>query len=199
MAEDIKTLIEKINQEGVKAGQAKANEIEEQARQEAGQILEKAKIEAKKITEEAKDKISKMQEKEKALLAQAGRDLLLSLRQEINAMLEKLIVSEARAALTPENLYKILSGVIHALSRQEKEEIIISVNKDDLRALEGGFLTKLKEAAKKKIILKPAESIGAGFLISFDAGKSQFDFSDKALAEYIGTFLKPKLKEILGP
>lgn len=197
MAEDIKTLIEKINQEGVKAAQAKANEIEEQARQEAGQILEKAKAEAQKITQEAKDKISKMQEKEKALLVQAGRDLLLSLRQEINAMLEKLIVSETRAALTPENLYKILSGVIQSLSRQEKEEIIISLNKEDLRAIESGLLTKLKETAKKKIILKPAESISAGFLISFDAGKSQFDFSDKALAEYIATFLKPKLKEIL--
>lgn len=197
MAEDIKTLIEKINEEGVKAAQEKAKEIEGRAREVAAEILEKTRLEAKKITEDAKDKISKMEEKEKTLLAQAGRDLLLSLRQEINAMLEKLIISEARTALTPEHLFKILNSLIQSLPRQEKEEIVISLNKDDLRALSSGLLEKLKDAAKKEIILRPAESIGGGFLISFDAGKSQFDFSDKALAEYIGAFLKPKLKDIL--
>jgi len=197
MAEDIKTLIEKINEEGVKAAQEKAKEIEGRAKDVAAEILEKARLEAERITEEAKDRASKMQEKEKALLAQAGRDLLLSLRQEINAMLEKLIINEARSALTPEHLFKILNSIIQGLPRQEKAEIVISLNKDDLAALSSGLLEKLKDAVKKEIILKPVESIGGGFLISFDAGKSQFDFSDKALAEYIGTFLKPKLKDIL--
>ena len=46
---------------------------------------------------------------------------------------------------------------------------------------------------EKKIILKPAEEISGGFTISFDNGKSCYDFTDKALAEYIGTYLKPKL------
>lgn len=199
MAEDIKTLIEKINEEGFKAAQQKADQIEGRAREAAEDILRKARLEAKKITEDARDKAARMQEKEKALLAQAGRDLLLSLREEINAMLDKLIISEAHSALTPEHLFKILNSLIQGLPRQEKEDIVISLNKDDARALSGGLLEKLKDAAKKEIILKPLESIGGGFLISFDAGKSQFDFSDNALAEYIGTFLKPKLKDILQP
>ena len=46
-------------------------------------------------------------------------------------------------------------------------------------------------------MLKPAEDILGGFTISFDSGKSQFDFTDQALAEYIGQYLKPKLEEIL--
>ena len=112
MAEDIKTLIEKINEEGVKAAQEKAKEIEGRAREAAAEILEKARLEAKKIIDESRDRASKMEEKEKALLAQAGRDLLLSLRQEINAMLHKLIISEARTALTPEHLFKILNSSV---------------------------------------------------------------------------------------
>lgn len=197
MAEDIKALIEKINQEGVLAAEEKARGIENKARVKVDEILKKAQAQADKILNEAKESISRMQEKQKNLLNQAGRDFLLVLKQEINAMLDKLINSQVQDALTPENLFKILSSVIQSACAVEKGEIIVSLNRDDLRALESGFLAKLKEETKKKIALKSADDIHAGFVISYDAGKSQFDFSDKALAEYIGTFLKPKLKEIL--
>lgn len=197
MAEDIKTLIEKINQEGMVAAQEKAKEIETQARQAAAKILEKARYEADNLLRDAKEQIAAMHEKEKALLAQAGRDLLLTLRQEINALLDKLITQELLDALTPEHLFKILSSVIKSSCAQEETDIVISLNKEDLKGLEKSFLAKLKAETKKEIVLKPSESIRGGFVISFDAGKSQFDFSERALAEYIGTLLKPKLKEIL--
>ncbi|MDD5155192.1 MAG: hypothetical protein PHF11_01750 [Candidatus Omnitrophica bacterium] len=197
MAEDVKALIEKINQEGVIAAEEKARDIENKARLAADDILKKAQNLASKILKDAKDEISRMQEKEKDLLKQAGRDLLLVLRQEINSMLNRLIDSQIREALGCDNLFKILSKVIQGACAAEKGEIIISLSKEDLKVLESGFLAKLKEETKKKIVLSAADDIRAGFLISYDGGKSQFDFSDKALAEYIGTFLKPKLKEIL--
>lgn len=198
MAEDIRGLIEKINQEGVMAAKEKAADIEGKARNEAGRILEKAKREADRALSEAKEEILRMREKEKALLAQSGRDLLLTLRQEINVMLDKLIVRELRDTLTPENLFRILSAAIRSSCRDTETQIIISLNREDIDALEAGFLAKLKIEAKKEITLTPSDSVQGGFVISFDAGKSQFDFSDKALAEYIGTYLKPKLAELLS-
>jgi vacuolar-type H+-ATPase subunit E/Vma4 len=45
--------------------------------------------------------------------------------------------------------------------------------------------------------VQPSEDISSGFIISYDQGKSYFDFSDKALAEYIAGYLKPQLSEIL--
>jgi len=197
MAEDIKALIEKINQEGVIAGEEKAREIESRAKARADEILKKAQGQADKILKEAKDEIARMQEKEKSLVKQAGRDLLLVLRQEINSMLAKLIKACVQDALTADNLFKILSKVIQASCCAEKGEILVSLSKEDLEALEKGFLAKLKEQTKKKIVLKAGDDIRAGFIISYDSGKSQFDFSDQALAEYIGSFLKPKLKEVL--
>jgi vacuolar-type H+-ATPase subunit E/Vma4 len=50
---------------------------------------------------------------------------------------------------------------------------------------------------KKRIILKPTDEISSGFTISYDAGKSLFDFSGEALAEYISAYLKPELNKIL--
>ena len=197
MAEEIRDLIEKINQEGIKAAEEKAQNIEAAAKQRANDILAQARLEAEEMIAAAKDRIRREDEKGKTLLAQAGRDLLLSLRKEINAMLGRIVVSDIQQALTPEALFKLLSEVVRNYSAGESSDITVFLNKEDLETLEKNFLHKLREETKKKIILRLAEEISGGFTISFDDGKSCYDFTDKALAEYIGTYLKPKLNQIL--
>jgi len=197
MAEEIRDLIEKINQEGIRAAEEKAQNIEAAAKQRADETLAQAKLEAGEMIAAAKDRIFREDEKGKTLLAQAGRDLLLSLRKEINAMLGTIVVFDIRQVLTPEALFRLLSEVVRNYSAGERSDITVFFNKEDLETLEKNFLYKLMEETKKKIILRPAEEISGGFTISFDDGKSCYDFTDKALAEYIGTYLKPKLNQIL--
>jgi V/A-type H+-transporting ATPase subunit E len=197
MAEEIRDLIEKINQEGIKAAEEKAHIIEAAAQQRADEILVQARRESEEMIAAAQDRIRRDDEKGKILLNQAGRDLLLSLRKEINAMLGRIVVSEIQKALTPEALFKLLLEVVRNYSSGDTSDINVAVNKEDLEILEKNFLSNLKEETKKKIILSPSEEISGGFTISFDSGKSCYDFTDKALAEYIGTYLKPKLNQIL--
>ena len=71
------------------------------------------------------------------------------------------------------------------------------LKEQDKIKLEGHFLNKLKGELKKGIELRGQADIQAGFIISFDSGKSHFDFSDKALAQYLGSYVKPKVAEIL--
>lgn len=197
MAEEIRDLIEKINQEGIRAGEEKAQTIEAAAKQRADEILTRATREAEEMTAAAKDRVRREDEKEKILLAQAGRDLLLSLRKEINAMLGRIVVTEVRQTLTPEVLSRLLSEAVRNYSAGEHSDIMVFLNNKDLEILEKHFMYKLSEETKKTILLRPSEEISAGFTISFDNGKSCHDFTDKALAEYIGTYLKPKLNRIL--
>lgn len=197
MAEEIRDLIEKINQEGIRAAEEKAHNIEAAALQRADDILAHATRESEEMIAAAKDRIRRDDEKGKILLNQAGRDLLLSLRKEINAMLGRIVVSEIQKVLTPEALFRLLSEVVRNYSAGDTSDITVLLNKEDLEILEKNFLHKLKEETKKKIILSPSEEISGGFTISFDSGKSCYDFTDKALAEYIGTYLKPKLNQIL--
>jgi V/A-type H+-transporting ATPase subunit E len=197
MAEDIKNLIEKIQQEGIKIAQDKAKEIETQAAKVAERLLREAKGQAEGLISEANERISKMQEKQKTLLAQAGRDLLLVLRKEINASLDKLIGLEVKNTLTPDALTKIIIELIEGYGGKNGGQIAVSLRKEDLGLLEKGLLHKLQEEVKKGLTLKAEDDIQGGFVISYDGGKSQCDFSDKALAEYIGAYLKPKLAEIL--
>lgn len=197
MAEQIKDLIEKIQQEGIQAAEEKAKEIKKEAVQKAAEIIEKASVEAHKIVASAKEEALKLQDNTKAMLAQAARDMLLGLRKEILSSLDALVVSDIRQALMPEELAKIITSLIKDNSGKEKGEIIISLRKEDLERLEKGFVQRLKEELKEGIALRPSADILGGFNISYDGGKSHFDFSDKALAEYIGAYLKPAISEIL--
>ena len=197
MAEEIRDLIEKINLEGIKVAEEKAQIIEAAAKQRADDILARAKLEAEEMIATARDQIRREDETGKTLLAQAGRDFLLSLRKEITTAIERLILKDVRQALGPDALHKIMAEVIKNYGGEQESEAVVSLRPEDAEALQKHYLARLKEETKKGIILKPSGEISGGFTISFDAGRSQFDFTDLALAEYIGTYLKPQLNEIL--
>ncbi len=196
MADQIKELIEKINQEGVHSAQEKAREIETVALEKAEMIVAKANTQAKKIMEGAHDEVKRLQESTQAMLKQSARDLLLTLKLEIVALLERLIAAEVSSGLTPEELSRLIEVVIKDYCGQENKEIIIYLKDSDKIKLKGHFLNKLKDTLKKGVELRQKEDIHGGFIISFDGSKSNFDFSNEALAQYLGSCLKPKIAEL---
>lgn len=197
MAEELKELIEKIQEEGIKAAEQRAAEIENDARRNAAHILEKAGRESEQLVSEARDKISKMEESARESLRQAGRDLLLSLRKEINTVLKRLMVSDVRPALDPAQMADIVKTLIKGYGGREKKDITVLVSKEDFEKLEKIFISGLSAETQKGITLKPSEDVAAGFLISYDKEKSHYDFTDKAIVEYISSYINPKLAEIL--
>jgi len=199
MAQEIKDLITRIQQEGVAEGQKQAAQIKAEADSRAGDIISEAKAQAEKIIEQANSEAKKLAESTNSSLKQAGRDLLISLRKEINSMLNKLVEENVRQAMTIEELTGIISDLIKAAPLSLGSQVIISLARQDKDRLEKGFLKQLAEETKKQITLKSADEIDSGFVISFDSGRSTFDFSAKALTEYITNTLRPELNEILKP
>lgn len=197
MAQEIKDLIAKIQAEGIKIAEDKAREIEAKANAAAKEIILKANTQAEKIIALAQDQVDKASRSAEAALNQAGRDFLIILKSRINAMLDKLVAENIRQSLTPEELAKIILGLIKGALNKNMEEVVITVSPEDAKLLEKSFLNKLIEEGKSGIVLKSSDEISAGLRISFDSGKSHFDFSDRALAEYICANIKPELNRIL--
>jgi len=197
MAEELKGLIEKIQEEGVKTAETRAKAIEEEAGAAAKIIIGKADKKAEDIVREAKEKVARMEESGKTSLKQAGRNLMISLHKEVNDLLENIVTSRVKEALTPEEMVKIITIIAKEAATAKKNDITISLNKKDLEKMEKGLFAELKKQLKHEITLKSSEDIRGGFTISYDEGKSHYDFSDEALAEYIGSYLRPKLAEML--
>jgi len=199
MAEQIKELIEKIQTEGIAQAEAKAKAIEDEARAAASRIIEKAKKDAEKIVAEAKEKAVLMEESAKAALKQSARDLIISLRKEIAAMLDRVVASRVHKALTVEELAGIITSIVKEALHDAKKGIIIALKKEDLEKLEKGFLTGLRGDMKKEgVVLRASDDVQGGFMISYDSGKSYYDFTDKTLARHISAQLKPALAKILN-
>jgi V/A-type H+-transporting ATPase subunit E len=195
MAQELKELLAKIQEEGVNAAQAKARTIEEEAKRQAQAIIAAAKNEAAVLLRDAAQRIQRDEKSARASLQQAGRDMVLSLRAQIMAMLEKIVLGRVREALKPEELGRII--VAMAKEVKHKEAVTVTLRPEDAQKLEKEFLGELKKQVEGGIVLRPAQDIQGGLVISFDQGRSAFDFTDKALSDYICQNLKSKLADIL--
>lgn len=198
MSEKLKELLDKINEEGIKQAEEKAKAIESQAKKDAEKIVKDARIKAEKIIGEAEDEIRKTQEATDKALKQAARDLVLSLKDEIKKIFNRIITSESARSLSPEEIAPILKDLIERYVDKSEEisDIKVLLKKDDLEKLKNTFIAKLKDKVKEGIEFRPSPNINAGFSISFDKGKSFFDFTDEGLQEALGAYLNPELAKL---
>lgn len=199
MSENLKGLLEKINQEGIKSAEKKAGEIEDKARLDAEKVLSDARKLAGEIVQKAEAEVEKTQVNAELSLKQASRDLLLSLKEDIKKMLNKIIAGEIHKALSNEEIAGILAGLIdkYVEKNGQADDIKVLVKKEDLEKIKNSFMSKLKDRVKAGVEFRPSPNINAGFSISFDKGKLYFDFSDEGLLETLCAYLNPELAKII--
>jgi V/A-type H+-transporting ATPase subunit E len=194
MAEQLQQLIDKIKEEGVKAAEDRSAEIEREAKARAAEIVSKANKDAGNILAEAKRRTETLEESMKTAVRQAGRDFLLSVRQELDRMLKKLIAEEVKKSLSSDTVAHLAAELIKDAG---KTGVILSVTAERAKEAEKYFIARLSEEARKGVTLRPSDEAGAGFLISYDSGRSFFDLSDEALIEYIRSSVSSRLADIL--
>jgi V/A-type H+-transporting ATPase subunit E len=199
MSENLKGLLEKINQEGIKSAEEKARVIEDKAGKNAEKILGDAGRLADEIIRKAKAEAEKTKAGADLSVKQASRDLLLGLKEDIRKTLNKIIAGEINQALSSEEIAGILAGLIdkYAEKNGKADDIKVLVKKEDLEKIKNTFVSKLKDKVKAGVEFRPSQNINAGFSISFDKGRSYFDFSDEGLLEALSAYLNPELAKLI--
>lgn len=199
MSQQVQELIDKIKLEGVQAADQKAKAIEEQAQKKAQGILNEADKRAQELLARAEENIKKKQEASRLALQQASRDTLLSLKTEIQKLLQKIVTTQVADALTTQKLADIIAEIsLRAIEAKPVDSgIEIALNPKDLKEVRDGFIAKFQKQLQQPVEFKAAEDVGKGFTISFDRGKSSFDFSQEALAEYLSLYLNEEMASLL--
>lgn len=199
MSQQVQELIDKIKSEGIQEAEQKAGDIESVARKKAEEIVEEAQKRAAHLIAEAKAENQKIEEATHQTLSQASRDMLLKLRKEIERILQKIIFSEVNQALTPEHLAEFIKETITIYLGQDADvkDITVTLKERDLKEFKKGFLTKLKDKIKQPITFRSADNISSGFTISFDEGKSSFDFTDASLVGYLSDHVNEEVSKLL--
>ncbi len=199
MTQNIQDLINKIKTEGVEASSKKAQEIEQAAQRKAEEIVAKARAQAEQIVSQAKDQAKKQETATNATLKQAARDTLLSLRSEILRRLKAIVSAQVKEGLKPEQVASLLTEVVKAYVAKHPgvSDIRVALPEQQLKAFSDGSLKALQGQLKASITLERADQLSSGFLISFDGGKSSFDFSNESLTSYMSAFVNAEVAKLL--
>ena len=191
MTQNVQDLIRKIKTEGLEAGRQKSQEIEQEAQKKAEALIAQAQADAEKIIAGARAEQEKIEQASRASLGQAARDTVLALRETINDLLMKIIRQDVREALGKEQM----TALIVELSKQfisgasARDTVEVGLKEDDRAALENSLVSKLQKEIKAGVSIRTEDDLTGGFTISFDQGKSCFDFSEETMVTYLSRYV----------
>lgn len=193
----VKELIEKIKNDGVKNAEKTAAGIIGDAEKKAAALLGKAEKEAAEIKSQAQNEASRMEHAGKEALKQANRDLLLNVRKDVETLFDNILKAGTADVLKGDSLKECILSVLKSWDPKEIKDLTLLVPENLLKDLSADMKNRLKSEIEKGLEIKPFKDIEAGFRISSKDGRAFFDFSDDELMRMLSKYLNPGLLAIL--
>lgn len=193
----LQELLDKIKRDGLDAAQAETTRLVTEAEAKKKALIAEAETEAKRIIEKAKADSLLFEESAKAALVQASRDLLLSFKDRLQALLDAAVKADVDKVYGPELLAEVIPVVLKALAGGEEEKLAVLLPPALLSKLESRFSSSLAAELKRGLEIKPYPDLAAGFRVTERDGSAYYDFSAEALAELLSTHLNARLATLL--
>ncbi|RKX80347.1 MAG: V-type ATP synthase subunit E, partial [Spirochaetes bacterium] len=188
----------KIKNDGVKNAEESAARIVAEAEDQAAALIQNAQSDADKIRKTAKADAEKSERSGREALRQAGRDLILTVKGEIEALFGKVLVSETAEVLDTSLLSELVSAAVKSLYESDNGALDVLVSEENFSRAETALVSKLGSEISSGIEIKPFKGLDAGFRVSMKDGSAFYDFSDKEIAAMLGRYLNPRLASLLS-
>ena len=199
MAEDLQVLIERLQREAVDEGQRRARHIVEEAEATAAATIRDAEVEAQRLLERARHDAEAFTARSRLALEQAGRDLLINVRQSIDALLANLVRESLQEELKPELLGEMLVKMAEAYASRGGRErrLAVLLSPDDLDAMVRLYSQRLADKLPHGIGLRLDNSVVHGFRVALVDEHVEHDLTIDAIAEALTHHLRPHLAAVL--
>ena len=196
MAEELQSLLEKINNDGILKAEAEKSRIIAVARAEADAIRAAAEKDAAAMKAAAEKENAAFYEKTISALKQAQRDILLQLRSEIQNRLESAVAESVAQALAPEFMAQLIKELCAAFAADPQQEICVRCAVKDQDALARSLNAALADSFVKAPKIFGTKGVSAGLELSFDGGKCYFDFTSDALGDVMNSYIGENISAI---
>ncbi|MDR0301583.1 MAG: V-type ATP synthase subunit E [Treponema sp.] len=193
----VQELIDKIKKDGIETASQEAEKIKKDAEAEARRIVDAAKKEALDIISQGKQDAERSEKAGVAALEQASRNLVLAFKDEIQALLDKLIGDHVASNYKDDVLKAALPEILKTWAAKGSDDLSVILPEGELSKLQSFFSEKLTGELWKGVELKSSRKLTSGFHISNKQGSVYYDFSAEAVAGLLSSYLNPKLAEIL--
>ena len=196
MADELQSLLEKINAEGVKKAEAERSEIIAAANTEAQKIVSDARSEAEKILADAKSESSALQSRAESAVKQAARDAVLELKAELEARLNEAVRDAAAQALSPELMAGLVRALADKFAGSPDAEVSVRCAVKDREELDKALRNALADSLKNTPKLLADRALSGGLEASFRDGELYFDFSLEAVEEVVSSYVGERMAEL---
>jgi len=199
MAEQLESLLQKIQEEAVTKADETAKARIGDAEKRAAEIVADAEKRAETIVAEGEQKAEQFSLNGKKSLEQAARDVLICLRQSIDRHFEALI----KAAVPELMPIEVIQEILIKLATEAGEKglsptgVKIYLSERDHKNLVDFFMHRFHEAVEHGAEFHPLPDLKAGFRICISDKDVQYDYSDEVLVEILSGLVNPVLEDIL--
>ena len=196
MSEELQGLLNKIQAEGLEKAETERARLVAEAKAQADKIIADAKAQADKIRKDAEADAEASRKKADAAVRQAARDVIISLKDDLQEKLRAVVREAAAQAMTPEAMAGLIAQIAGQFAKNASgAEVILSVREREDAAQK--LIGCLPDILRKNASVQLGRGFAAGFKIGFNNSEVFLDFSDEALADVICEFVGPKLAAVI--
>ncbi len=210
----VQELIDRLRDDGVHAGQSRAEEIIQDAESKAAQILSNAEKQVREMREKAMEEIQSERDGGRNALQLAARDTILQVRAAMHdyfsAHVRKLTRLEMQDKTVLRQMILAVAGAATTRSAAaENVEIIISGSTDTDRNVQDGKTEPADDKDMDRLAsMITGEILRAGFVVKTGTGSSEglrvrlhdedleIDLTDQGVAEFLVRRLSPRFRKI---
>ncbi|GGB33515.1 hypothetical protein GCM10011316_01970 [Roseibium aquae] len=211
----VQALIDRLKSEGVSAGQEEANRILADARAQADKIVADAEARARAIVDTAKAEAAREEAATRDGLKIAARDMVLSLRNELDRRIQDEAKRLIGVALADETFVQKLIITVAGKAKEaadvtaaDKMEIVLperAVTFEELKqspeAVQPGTLTHFVLALAGDVLRKGVTFSSApgqnGISIKLTDKNISIDMNEDTVAELLKAHLQPRLRAVM--
>ena len=198
MAEELQSLLEKINAEGVKKAEAERAEILAAAQAEAKRIVEAAQVEAKRLVSQAEAESETLRRRAESEVKQAARDTLLELKAELETRMNNAVNGATAQALDPKLMAQIVKAMVAKFAETPDAEITVRCAVKERAALDAALKNALADSLVKSPKVLADHTLTGGLELGTSNGQLYFDFSLEAIGGVVGAYAGEHIAALFG-
>ncbi len=188
MSEDLQSLLEKINREGVEKAQREADAIVAAARAKADELVKAAKESAAAEKAAAEKAAADYEARARVTLKQAARDTVKNVAGAVQKLLVNVLAKDVDAALADK---KAVGALAVTAVKGLAGPVEVAVPAKLVPTL------KAQLAAQKNVTVVLDETLESGFSVKIDGGRVEHAFTTEMIAGELAKHLRPDLAALL--
>jgi V/A-type H+-transporting ATPase subunit E len=199
MAEELQHLIDRIHREAIDKAEKEAGLILAQAKEKAAALVKEAEAQAAARLEKADRDSQVFVERSARTLEQAARDLLITVGQGIEHIVQDIVGDATGQALGTDTLQQMMLKIAQAYAEKAGAESRIEflIGEKDQAAVVKYFANQYRHHLVKGLTIRTDNGVLKGFRVMLKDEQVSHDFTQPAIAEALANFLRPHLAEVV--